>query len=246
MREFPASGHMVRENWIDPDTRALQVGIPARGKMARPGDSRSKGLKVVCQSCNNGWMSRLQSAAKPYLEPLLVADFVALHRNAQMALAAWAAMFTMVWEFADPPTACITPAERMLFKEAQLTPPNWFIWIAPFSGVIRDGASWHRGFGQELRQPWGTAVSYHDRPQLTILAAGRLLMVTVSLGSSAPDKFAQPLRRIAAQHGLQRIAPTVEVTRNRRLRADRSLHDQDFPRLMSAFSEAIVLCIGTP
>jgi hypothetical protein len=35
------------------------------------GDPRSRRLQIVCGPCNNGWMSDLQTAAKPTLVPLI-------------------------------------------------------------------------------------------------------------------------------------------------------------------------------
>jgi hypothetical protein len=34
-------------------------------------DARHVNLDVVCEGCNNGWMSRLQTAVKPILIPLI-------------------------------------------------------------------------------------------------------------------------------------------------------------------------------
>jgi hypothetical protein len=56
-------------------------------------------LRIVCGSCNNGWMSVLQNDAKPILLPLVLGEERTLFRKHQALLAAWMAMFAMVTEF---------------------------------------------------------------------------------------------------------------------------------------------------
>ena len=36
-----------------------------------PGNAWTKKIRVVCGTCNNGWMSRLETAAAPLLTPLI-------------------------------------------------------------------------------------------------------------------------------------------------------------------------------
>ena len=54
----------------------------------REGDPHSRKLKIACRDCNNGWMSRLQTNAKPYLVPMLLGKEVSLYKNGQAALVA--------------------------------------------------------------------------------------------------------------------------------------------------------------
>jgi hypothetical protein len=42
----------------------------------RAGDTHSRTIKRVCKSCNSGWMSRLQQAAKPILVPMLMGEAI--------------------------------------------------------------------------------------------------------------------------------------------------------------------------
>ena len=61
----------------------------------REGDPHSRKLKIACQPCNSGWMSQLQTNAKPYLVPMLQGMKTGLYRNGQTAIAAWITMFVM-------------------------------------------------------------------------------------------------------------------------------------------------------
>jgi|HubBroStandDraft_1064217.scaffolds.fasta_scaffold133258_2 hypothetical protein len=77
----------------------------------RTGDPHSQRIPCVCRSCNNEWMSMLQEATKSFLVPMLVGKSISLHRNAQIALAAWIAT-TMVAEFANPDRLGIEQPDR--------------------------------------------------------------------------------------------------------------------------------------
>ena len=46
-------------------------------------------VRAVCARCNSGWMSDIESAAKPILQALIRADGRQLHRRMQRTLATW-------------------------------------------------------------------------------------------------------------------------------------------------------------
>ena len=72
-------------------------------------------------------MSRLQERAKPLLRNLVVSG-EQLNSESAKILAAWAAMTTMVHEFADPSTVSVSQEDRNFLLEFQLAPPNWYVW----------------------------------------------------------------------------------------------------------------------
>lgn len=83
---------------------------PSRRK--RSGDLQSRRLRVVCKSCNTGWMCRLQERAKPYLLPLIQGEVTAFDLDAQTILSAWVAMFVMVAEHFNPYTVTTSQEQR--------------------------------------------------------------------------------------------------------------------------------------
>ena len=98
------------------------------------GDPHSRRLRVVCKTCNEGWMSKLQQTAKPYLVPLVDGQNCVLGETAQNVLAAWGAMSVMVSEH------FVRPAKRAISKEERQhlwlrgTPPETFkIWIGHYA-----------------------------------------------------------------------------------------------------------------
>jgi hypothetical protein len=117
-----------------------------KGKLDRPGDPLSRRLRVVCKPCNEGWMSRLQSQAKPVVSSLIKGEWTTLNDVQQKLVASWMAMTTMVLEFADIATIAIPTVERERFYVVKEPAPEWYIWIAPYEGEAGSGAFWHTGF----------------------------------------------------------------------------------------------------
>ena len=93
------------------------------------GDLRSRKLRVVCKSCNNGWMSQLQERAKPLLLPLIKCEAAAFSYEDQELLSAWIAMFVMVAEHFDRYKVVSTKKERQYLRRQLKAPPNWNICI---------------------------------------------------------------------------------------------------------------------
>jgi hypothetical protein len=150
------------------------------GRFSRPGNVLAKRLKIVCQSCNNGWMSRLQTRAKPLLKPLLLGQWAELDEGDQAEIAAWACMFTMVYEFSDLGTIATPQDQRQLFMAKRLpTPPdNWIIACGLMDGTQKRGTAWHQG----VYVIGGTQASDASpcNLQTTTIAAGRLCLYTYS------------------------------------------------------------------
>jgi hypothetical protein len=95
----------------------------------RSGDPHSRRIRCVCRECNNGWMSQLQEAAKPFLVPMLTGQKVALYESGKTTLASWAAMFVMVAEQVDQTKVAISAVERQWLREKRRPSSYWRIWI---------------------------------------------------------------------------------------------------------------------
>lgn len=63
---------------------------------SRPAAPATLTVRAVCADCNNGWMSRLESTAKPYLLPMIQGRKRALFPPAQRAVATWAVKTALV------------------------------------------------------------------------------------------------------------------------------------------------------
>lgn len=86
-------------------------------------------IRSVCASCNNGWMSALESAAKPKLLPLITGQVGSLSAGDQLLVAQWIAMKVMVAEH-DRPENIVTPeSDRVAFMRDRTIPSYYEIRI---------------------------------------------------------------------------------------------------------------------
>lgn len=95
----------------------------------RQGSAASKKLRVVCRCCNNGWMSRLDEAAKPIILRLAQAEAFTLGQEDAHTLSGCLAKMTMVAEFQEPSSVIARQVERAYLKRRGIPPPTWSIWI---------------------------------------------------------------------------------------------------------------------
>jgi hypothetical protein len=96
----------------------------------RQGHSWTKTIRAVCGPCNSGWMSVLETAARPILTPLIATQPHSITVDSMRVLAQWIALKIMVGERNHPEDA-VTPLEdRTRFRATLDIPPNFKIWIA--------------------------------------------------------------------------------------------------------------------
>ncbi|MGW4197509.1 hypothetical protein [Streptomyces sp. NPDC005004] len=90
-----------------PQSKTWPVNAPATTK-----------VRIVCEPCNNGWMSDLEGSMKPLLkDPILGRGRARFTPQQQLDLAAWACMKTMVFEYFwqdDDPV--FTSADRVIVR----------------------------------------------------------------------------------------------------------------------------------
>ena len=97
------------------------------------GDPRSRKVKCVCGSCNNGWMSQLQERAKPLVLSLIEGCQIEFTKAKCELLSAWIAMSVMCSEYSDRSRVAIRPLDRKRLFESHKPPTtNWRIWIGRF------------------------------------------------------------------------------------------------------------------
>jgi len=95
----------------------------------RQGLVTTKRLRVVCGPCNNGWMSRLETATKPILTPMAIGEDTRLTEADQRTLSAWVALKLMVAEHNIIPEV-VTPQEDLTALMLDGAPPNSLhIWL---------------------------------------------------------------------------------------------------------------------
>lgn len=135
------------------------------------------GIKVkhVCASCNNGWMSRLESQAESVVEPLLEEAPQAFDLRARSVLAGWAVKTAMVLEAVrEGQRRFYSDDERRQMRVDQTPPERTSVWLAK---VVEHSGAYSAA--SELR---GSALGSDDpiRAFVTTLAFGSLAIQVVS------------------------------------------------------------------
>lgn len=175
-RESTHTIHRVSKNL---GNQGLPSAVSTKpGKLNRPGDPKSQRLRMVCEDCNGGWMSRLQNSSKPLLIPLLHGEWPLLDQKAQKQIAAWVTMFVMVVEFADPITVGISQAERDELRRTSAPLRGWRVYIAPYKG-LRNGSFWHRAL-LLIQPPNEPVVVSPAEGQSTVFVVGSVAFYAVS------------------------------------------------------------------
>jgi hypothetical protein len=88
-------------------------------------------VKWLCRPCNNGWMSNLESRAKPVIESILDDRLTSLDAAAQALLATWAVKTAMVLEAFDPAQPWFYSAEeRGQMRLSRSIPRRTSVWMA--------------------------------------------------------------------------------------------------------------------
>jgi hypothetical protein len=237
-RLFSERIHQASTNRWDKEQKKLV--IETFRESVRPGDPHAQKLRIVCSKCNGGWMSQLQSEAKPLLVPLINGEFYKLLPNEIEAISRWAAMFTMVVEFKNKAGVAVSQEQRDSFKITQSVPKGWHISIGYYTGQKWRGAFNHlaviiaenenenenenedEGEGEaalgRLFENWG------DKPpnmQTTTFAVGKAIFNTLSCSNTMFDPLLSSMyTEFSNNHGMsilhgsssgEYIAPTVKI-----------------------------------
>jgi hypothetical protein len=176
-------------------------------------------------------MSNLQNKAKPILLPFLRGAWPSLTPQDQAILSKWAAMFTMVHEFADPTTAVIPISNRMSLQSSQVMPENWIVFIAPFGGIKQNGGAWHRSW-RVFSSSESEKQTEIGGMQTTLFAAGQIFFQTFSSTQQVSDNFLKRFKQSARSLHLRKIWPIgLAGINGKKIRY--RLNDDDFEIVMT-------------
>jgi hypothetical protein len=108
-------------------------------------DAYSVTVRVVCKRCNNGWMSDLESRAKPYLQAMLGGHGRDLHEGGLRTPATWALKTSMMVEQLYGPKRRVIPGEEHghLFEHGEPS-ERVRVWMASYAGsqAVALGSPW--------------------------------------------------------------------------------------------------------
>lgn len=118
-----------------PKTKA----VSKHEKRTKPGELYTKKMKVVCEQCNNEWMSQIDEAVKPLLTPIIKGEPVTLNASELEIIARWATLKAIVCE-QDTRSTDVTPQEdRTAFMADRTIPPYFNIYLLNHSCSSRIG-----------------------------------------------------------------------------------------------------------
>jgi hypothetical protein len=79
-------------------------------------------LRAVCRTCNGGWMSLLEQAVRPLIEPMIRGYNAPLTTEQQLTVATWGAMKAAVFEYVWGDERVLSTADREVIR-TQARPP---------------------------------------------------------------------------------------------------------------------------
>jgi hypothetical protein len=151
----------------------------------RAGDPLDSKVHVVCEPCNNGWLSVIQNNAKDRLVPLFRGVPCILSVDDQTAIAMWVAMATMTGEYlsADRKRLAIPQSDRRWLMERKSVPSGWHIWAGRYERKNWPAQWVKAGFPIVNADELPTEISDEDkRPtmQTTAFTVGKLFVFAMS------------------------------------------------------------------
>lgn len=163
-------------DWVALPTVGL---VPLPSHSSAQGQVGSKKVKVVCKSCNNGWMSRLEETAKPLVEELLHGHHQTLREIDQRLLATWITKTAMTAEFIRPTEVAIPKNDRQWLQQHLEPPAHWSIWADAYLGTKwQAGVIFHQGVG--LYPPPHPVRIGVKNTQYTVIGIGRFIAQVAS------------------------------------------------------------------
>jgi hypothetical protein len=202
-RKYPEHFQML--TMIDIHTPGIAVLQPDIRHKRGPSGTRK--IRNVCAKCNSGWMSRIESAAKPMLTDLILGKARILDNTQQLALSTWITLISIVAEYTDKPTLSIPTHHRRYLMEKNLPPEGWRIWIGAYSGVRWGECHDYRHFGLAI-VPKNTFHSIRPEcnTQFSTFVIGSLLIHA----ASTTIQNLTPTFNSIVDHGLEQIWPSLK------------------------------------
>jgi hypothetical protein len=112
------------------------------GRPSRVNNAEAIKLPCVCQTCNNTWMSGLETTAKKFMAKMIVGKNHHLSRQEQQTLTEWCLKTSMCLDSVEDHELFYTQAERSAFRStARTIPKTTLVWASRCNvkGLMSDG-----------------------------------------------------------------------------------------------------------
>lgn len=170
-------------------------------KNPRPGPRRGfrvRADKIVCQDCNNEWMSDLQNAAKPTLLSMFEGGSLTLAPSAQAALLSWSTMTAICNHYASREE--VDASRRNYFYKYRSPPPYTEVLMTyipePKLDTMHAAAGWRDRLGK--------------RPRAYIDVFGIRQLALLILQGSLPQAVREALNRVGRR--AVTLTPTPDLS----------------------------------
>jgi len=189
---------------MDEGTRVVMEG---KGMLTRPGDFWGTSLYLVCETCNNGWMSQVQEQARPLLVPLFRGEWTGeISDEQRQRLATWCTVVTICLEYADESGRVVPDQDRLFVKQQLRPPPRWGVWLGHLSPTHQWGGFNHLSWSVSF-----DGIRLSHRSQATCWAMGRLFVQTYSWeGTEIVEREPEV---VAELHGINVLWPPPGIAR---------------------------------
>jgi hypothetical protein len=130
----PLTREHVLPRWLAQELPGRGEHLHTRGEESRRyiGDAFDVAAKCVCSSCNSGWMSRLESHARPVLRPLLGGRPGALDPFLQLPAATWAFKTALMVEKTTLGLSCVPDDFYADFFHQRIPAQACQIWLGAY------------------------------------------------------------------------------------------------------------------
>lgn len=142
-------------------------------------------LKIVCNTCNNNWMSQIENDAKPILTPLALGETIQLEREDQELLIKWVFLKIIIGEYDNVQNQVIKASERKSFYVNRDIPSDWKIWIARVQPALW-GNLYNQSFGAIDYTSISTQRSAIHKSKSAIFIIGELV---IHAGKFSTEEF---------------------------------------------------------
>jgi hypothetical protein len=120
------------------NTHDAQLRSAPESRVKASGPPRDRRQFIVCQRCNNGWMSELEKSIKPILGPMLRGWPTRITTDSQRLLSRWIEKTVLVYEFETPANMVATDDYRRTFMSRDDAGELTKIWIGEYSGPTHE------------------------------------------------------------------------------------------------------------
>jgi hypothetical protein len=101
--------------------------LPDKVFKRRQGAVHSKKARCVCRKCNNGWMSNIVNAAKPFATKLALGEQITVEPDAQAKLSSWLALWAVAANHIAKTRHKIPRNDIDYIYVNRTPPPHWYI-----------------------------------------------------------------------------------------------------------------------